>query len=116
MLPFDPAKLVSRVWQFSPPTLFGEVYRAELESAANLDVLLHASVVDITADESGAEVQSVEFATLAGKRGSVRARVYVLACGGLENPRLLLAPTARSTPGSATGTTWSAAASWSIRT
>lgn len=91
VLPFDPAKVVSRVWQFSPPTFFGEVYRAELEAAANLDVLLHASVVEIAAGEDRAAVQSVGFATLAGQRGTVRARSYVLACGGLENPRLLLA-------------------------
>jgi choline dehydrogenase-like flavoprotein len=90
VLPLDPQKLVSRVWQFSPPTLFGEAYRAELEQAANIEVLLHASVVEIAAGESGAEVQSVAFATLAGTRGTVRARAYVLACGGLENPRLLL--------------------------
>jgi choline dehydrogenase-like flavoprotein len=91
VLPFDPAKLVSGVWQFSPPTLFGEVYRAELETAANIDTLLHASVVDLVANESGSEVHEVVFATLAGKRGMVRARSYVLACGGLENPRMLLA-------------------------
>ncbi len=90
VLPFDPAKLTSRVWQFSPPTMFGEVYRAELESAANLDVLLHASVVEIVTSEGGALVQNVAFATLAGQRGTVRARAYVLACGGLENPRILL--------------------------
>jgi hypothetical protein len=58
VLPFDPAILLSRVWQFSPPTAFGEVYRAELESAVNVDVLLHASVVDITTSESGAEARS----------------------------------------------------------
>ena len=44
----------------------------------------------------------------------VRARAYVLACGGLENPRLLLAATV--TPASAISATWSAAASWSTRT
>jgi len=91
VLPFDPAKVVSRVWQFSPPTQFGEVYRGELESADNILLLLHASVVDIAANEAGAEVQGLQVATLAGKRLSVRARAYVLACGGLENPRLLLA-------------------------
>jgi choline dehydrogenase-like flavoprotein len=91
VLPFDPQKLVSRVWQFSPPTLFGEVYRAALEGAANVEILLHASVVEVVANESGAEVQSVTVATLAGQRASVAARSYVLACGGLENPRLLLA-------------------------
>ena len=116
ILPFDPDKLVTRVWQFSPPTFFGEIYRDELEGAGNIDVVLHASVVDLTTGPSGVEVQSVEFATLAGKRGQVRARRYVLACGGLENPRLLLAANRQVNAGWATSTTWSAAASWSIRT
>jgi choline dehydrogenase-like flavoprotein len=91
VLPFDPARIVSRVWQYSPPTRFGEVYRGELEAAGNIDVLLHANVVDIEANESGSEVQRLRVATLEGKRLTVRARAYVLACGGLENPRLLLA-------------------------
>ena len=90
-LPFDPAKVLSRVWQYSPPTRFGEVYRPELEAAANVDVLLHATVVDIEANEAGSEVLGLAVRTLEGKRATVRARAYVLACGGLENPRLLLA-------------------------
>ncbi len=90
-LPFDPAKVLSRVWQYSPPTRFGEVYRGELEAAANVDVLLHATVVDIEANEAGSEVLRLAVRTLEGKRATVRARAYVLACGGLENPRLLLA-------------------------
>lgn len=89
-LPFDPAKVVSRVWQYSPPTLFGEVYRDELE-AANVDLILHANVVEIEANEGGTEVAALRVATLEGRRLTVRSRVYVLACGGLENPRLLLA-------------------------
>jgi choline dehydrogenase-like flavoprotein len=90
-LPFDPAKVVSRVWQFSPPTRFGEVYRPELAAASNVDVLLHATVVDIEANEAGSEVSGLAARTLEGKRLTVQARAYVLACGGLENPRLLLA-------------------------
>jgi choline dehydrogenase-like flavoprotein len=91
VLPFDPARIVSRVWQYSPPTRFGEVYRAELEAAANLDVVLHANLVEIEANEAGAEVLGLRARTLDGKGLTVRARAYVLACGGLENPRLLLA-------------------------
>ncbi len=91
VLPFDPAKVMSRVWQYSPPTRFGEVYRAELEAAAHIDVLLHANVVDIEANDAGSEVRRLQVATLEGKRLTVGARAYVLACGGLENPRLLLA-------------------------
>ena len=90
-LPFDPAKVVSRVWQFSPPTQFGQAYRVALEAAPNVTILLHASVVDIEANAAGSEVLGLEVRTLTGKRLSARARAYVLACGGLENPRLLLA-------------------------
>ncbi len=90
-LPFDPAKVLSRVWQYSPPTRFGEVYRPELEAAPNVDVLLHATLVDIEANEAGSEVSGLAARTLEGKRLTVRAQAYVLACGGLENPRLLLA-------------------------
>ena len=90
-LPFDPAKVVSRVWQFSPPTQFGAAYREALETAPNLTILLHASVVDIEANAAGSEVLGLEVRTLTGNRLTARARAYVLACGGLENPRLLLA-------------------------
>jgi choline dehydrogenase-like flavoprotein len=91
VLPFDPAKVVSQVWQFSPPTRFGEVYRGELEAAVNVEVVLHANLVEIEANEAGAEVLGLKAQALDGKRLGVRARAYVLACGGLENPRLLLA-------------------------
>jgi choline dehydrogenase-like flavoprotein len=91
VLPLDPAKVVSRIWQYSPPTRFGEAYRKDLEAAANLEVVLHANLVEIEANEAGAEVTALHARTLDGKRQTLRARAYVLACGGLETPRLLLA-------------------------
>jgi choline dehydrogenase-like flavoprotein len=91
VLPFDPAKVTTGLWQYSPPTRFGEVYLERLTSAANLQVVLHANLVDIETGADGAEVQALQLATLTGKRCRARARAYVLACGGLENPRLLLA-------------------------
>lgn len=90
LLPLEAAVIRNLVWQFSPIS-FGEAYRDELERAAEIDVLLHASVVDIATDPEAREVRSLEVATLAGRRFLVRAQAYVLACGGLENPRLLLA-------------------------
>lgn len=78
------------VFQFSPPTRFGEVYRQELAAAPNVRVLLHANVTLIAAAENGRSVERLEVATLTGRRFHVRARRYVLACGGIENARLLL--------------------------
>jgi choline dehydrogenase-like flavoprotein len=90
-LPFDPARVKTGLWQFSPPTRFGDIYREPLAAATNIRVLLHANLADIETGENGAEVQTLRIATLEGKRFTVRARAYVLACGGLENARLLLA-------------------------
>ncbi len=90
-LPFDRARLRHKMWHYSrPPTNFGVEHRARLEEAASLDVLLHANLVDIQMDTHGHEVSGCKISTLEGKTATVRARYYVLALGGLENPRLLL--------------------------
>ncbi len=89
-LPLEEEALRSLVWQYSPPTRFGEAYGAELEAASNVDVLLHANLVEIAANEAGTRVEALQVATLDGRRLTVRAREFVLACGGLENARLLL--------------------------
>lgn len=91
LLPLGPETFETSVYQFSPPTRFGEAYRPELAAAQNVRVLLHANVTVITASENGRRVEGLEVATLTGRRFQVRARRYVLACGGIENPRLLLA-------------------------
>lgn len=76
--------------QYSPPTHFGERYRADLENARNIRVLLNANVVNIAANEHGNAVSQVNIRTLSGKSHTLTAREFVLATGGLENPRLLL--------------------------
>lgn len=87
---FDPAEIELCFWQHSPPTLFGEIYRDELERSRNVHVLLHGNAVDFQTNESASLVQHVELRMLDGKTGRVKARFYVLACGGIENARLLL--------------------------
>ena len=67
--------------------------RRELEAAPHLTVLFNAHLLQIEADESRSYVRGLRCATIvagrAGLRFSVRARRYVLACGGIENVRLL---------------------------
>jgi len=87
---FAPDKAVTRHFQFSPPTRFGTVYRERLERAANVQVMLYANTIGLETDEPASEVRYVRLQTLQGRSGSVRARIVVLACGGMENARLLL--------------------------
>jgi len=79
------------VFQFGHPTDFGQTYRRELEAAANVEILLNANAVEIELDTSLREARAVAVRTFAGGDFRVRARVVVLACGGIENARLLLA-------------------------
>ncbi|MEL7027852.1 MAG: GMC family oxidoreductase [Pseudomonadota bacterium] len=71
--------------------LFGSVYRDELAAAQNVRVLLNANLTDIRTDPGENAVTRLEVTTLQGARSQVRARCVVLACGGIENARLLLA-------------------------
>jgi choline dehydrogenase-like flavoprotein len=79
------------MFQSSPPTRFGLVYRDVLESAPNVDTYLYANAVDLVTDESARGLSRVRAVTLAGNTLDVRAKHFVLATGAIENARLLLA-------------------------
>ena len=97
------ARLRSGVYQYSPPTRFGEVYRDDLDKAQGVRVYLHANAVDIETDDSAAAVTGMRFACLGGRRFRAAAELYVLATGGIENPRLLLNATTVQKPGLGNG-------------
>lgn len=77
--------------RFSCPTDFGTRYRHRLEKAPKLRLLLDANVTDIQLDVGGTRVTHLDLRTLAGRKLQLRAARFVLATGGLEVTRLLLA-------------------------
>ncbi|CAE6766944.1 MAG: GMC family oxidoreductase [Nitrospira sp.] len=87
----DGVVCTSGIERWSPPTQFGKAYRADLAGAEQVRVMLHAPVVELQASSDGTRIESVQVATFAGRRFQVRARIIVLAGGGLETTRLLLA-------------------------
>ncbi len=96
----DPAKIRYGFRQLSdPPVRFGKEFRDDLANAANIQVLLHANVVNIHQSPDGQRVERVDLRTLQGKTGRVSARYFVLACGALENARLLLVSNAQEPAG-----------------
>ncbi|MFT3757074.1 MAG: GMC family oxidoreductase [Pseudoxanthomonas sp.] len=72
------------------PVHFGSEYRGELRRASNIRVLLHANLLAFEADAQASSVCEARIGTLCGRRGRIRAHQYVLACGAIENARLLL--------------------------
>ena len=85
-----PADLVeTRLFQMSPPTRFGREYRRAVRDAPDVRVLLRAVCTELVPDAAG-RIATLRAATLEGGAFEVTARFYVLAAGGIENPRLLL--------------------------
>lgn len=89
---FDNDDLVS--WpleRWSVPTDFSTRYRADLETAANVRVLMHAHAIHVQLSGDGRSVDYVNAACSPGRIFRVKARRTVLGCGALENARMLLA-------------------------
>jgi len=79
-----------------PPQDFGAEHRAIFEQgdegARSVELLLDATVTGF--DGSPETVTSARVRSRSGREHVVEARAFVLACGGIENARLLLASTA----------------------
>ncbi|MGH6942971.1 MAG: GMC oxidoreductase, partial [Geminicoccaceae bacterium] len=86
------------LWARSPMR-FGNAYRRRLRRAPHVRVVLNANVTRIALDAEGNTVEALDVATLDGRKLAVHAKVFVLACGGLENARLRLVSRERQPEG-----------------
>jgi choline dehydrogenase-like flavoprotein len=90
-IPLKSGKVRDTISQFSPPVRFGKKYRRELRNARYVRVFLYANVTQIIPDPLAGRIKEVTVQTLTGKQMRVAARIFILATGGIENARLLLA-------------------------
>jgi choline dehydrogenase-like flavoprotein len=90
-IPVDDGVVVPTAWRFGTPTWrFFEADRERLDSSPCLTVITHLNAVDLRLDDGHSTVRHVAVRTLDGRAGRIEADLVVLACGGLETPRLLL--------------------------
>lgn len=80
---------ISVLWG-TKPLRFGRTYRRLLERSANVTGCLNGSGTRFACSEDGARISALTVRTLGGRSHVVEARRFVLACGGLENARLML--------------------------
>lgn len=88
--PHAASRVVATLYQKSPPTRFGQVYRDEIQRADNINTYLYANVVDIETTPDASTVTRLRVACLEGNKLWVAAKLFILAAGGIENARLLL--------------------------
>jgi choline dehydrogenase-like flavoprotein len=90
LIPFAPDKLQTGYWRFSSEPRFGSFYRDRIKNFAHVTAILHANATGLDANRAADHVDSLTIRSLTGKKAIVRARHFVLACGGIENARILL--------------------------
>jgi choline dehydrogenase-like flavoprotein len=90
-LDIDPSDFENVIFRYSPRTNFAEVHGERVLSARSVRTLLCANVTRLDVAPDSDHVAGVQVKTLTGRSFSVRARATVLATGGIENARLLLA-------------------------
>ena len=77
-------------WNQSPPTRFRTKYFDEVTAYDSVDVLMNHSLIDIITDPDGTMTAGV-FTTLDRENTyEIQAKRFVLACGAVENAKLLL--------------------------
>jgi choline dehydrogenase-like flavoprotein len=88
--PLDNDVVTGAVFRLSA-TDFGTTYRPALTRARNVTVCTHATVVGFLTDEQARTVVGARVRTLGGNEFVARGTAFVLATGGIDNARLLLA-------------------------
>lgn len=89
-LPLDNKVIKTKMWQYNQ-TRFGKTYRQQILDAKNIHLYTYANVVDIHANTNASQVNQVVVKNYAGKKHTVKAKQFIMACGALQNTRLLLA-------------------------
>jgi len=91
-LPLVGCDVETTIFQFGPSDQW-QTYIGQLDASAAVRVITHATVVEIQTNPSGSRVSRLRVMAPNRQAFYVQARRFVLAMGGLEIPRLLLAST-----------------------
>jgi choline dehydrogenase-like flavoprotein len=83
-------ELIATPLQDSPPTRFGTLYREELVDSKNIWVLTYSTATEMMLTVSKDSVKELNVFHSNLSKSIIRAKVFILATGGLENPRFLL--------------------------
>jgi choline dehydrogenase-like flavoprotein len=90
-LPLGQDPTTVSVWRYGEPALrCGVQWRQAFDASRAITVLTHANLTDLLLDGEEARVAALALRTLTGRSGRVEADIVVLACGGIETPRILL--------------------------
>ncbi len=82
---------IDRIERYSKPTNLWRKWRATLARSRDVTVIHGATCTSVVTNADGTRAIALKLRTISNRSHKVRASVIILACGGLETPRLLLA-------------------------
>jgi choline dehydrogenase-like flavoprotein len=90
LIEFSGERVTSTVSRYNP-VRFGLAFGPELDASTSLQCVLYADVSSIELEDPASEtVESVRVQSVARNEFRVKASYFIVACGGIENARLLL--------------------------
>ena len=96
--PLDDKVIWNKIWQFSQAQ-FGNIYKKTIIDAKNIHLYTYANAVDIITEDNVSKVTEVVVKNYAGKTHTVKATHFIMACGAIQNARMLLASNSQSPKG-----------------
>jgi hypothetical protein len=89
-LPLADDRVKTAIFQFGSRDTFTKDYRDEITRADNITTFIHANVIEAETDGTGQTVSRLRIASMEGKENWIKAKLFILALGAIETPRLLL--------------------------
>jgi len=95
----NPESLILTYSKWTPSPNFSKTFKKKLKKTKHFTVLYNATVVNIELNDAKTATTSVSVKNEYGLSGSVSADYFIIACGGIENARILLASNDRCAEG-----------------
>jgi len=91
LIPLTDNRVDHSMFQFGKnDTNFGKEYRKTILDAPNITTIMQSNVTHLEDHPDGKKIEYAHIACLNQNRFRIKADHYILATGGLENPRILL--------------------------
>lgn len=87
--PIDNKVVYNKMWQYSTAR-FNDIYKDTILEAKNIHLYTYANVTDIRGNEGLSSIEEVIVKNHAGKTHTVKAKQFIMACGAIQNARILL--------------------------
>lgn len=82
-------EFVDKIWHYNKPLRFGTDFKRHIEQSKKVDLYLSSALADLAFDSDSDQISKATVQTK-GQQFFVKAKEFVVACGGIETPRLLL--------------------------